>query len=106
MPSRRCWLAGERRPSPHHLHPARPPAGTLPLRISPSKTPVRIDSRRNADAQQRGALPQLGLPVGGVPALPALHPHAQVAHPLNPALLMAVAGFNVPMAGYPPHFPS
>jgi len=79
-----------------------PVAGTLPLRISPSKTPVRIDSRRSAEGP-RSAPQQLGLPVASVPALQQAHPHLSAAH-LNPALLMAVAGtFN--MGGYPPHYP-
>lgn len=85
--------------------PSLPPfaAGTLPLRISPSKTPVRVDARRSGETQ-RGTPPQpLGLPAAGVASLQQVHPHLAAAH-LNPALLMAVAGFNVPMGGYPPHY--
>jgi hypothetical protein len=77
--------------------------GTLPLRISPSKTPVRIDSRRSGEVQ-RSAPQQLGLSPAALPTLQAAHPHlspGQMAH-LNPALLMAVAGFNV--GGYAPHY--
>lgn len=77
-----------------------PSAGTLPLRISPSKTPVRIDSRRSGEGQ-RSAPPQLALSPGAVTALAQANPHLSAAH-LNPALLMAVAGFN--MGAYPPHY--
>lgn len=58
-----------------------PVAGTLPLRVSPSKTPVRVDSRRNHDdrnsmlgslhlthaaAMQQAGIPAAGLHAGGL----------------------------------------
>ncbi|KAI3435919.1 hypothetical protein D9Q98_001977 [Chlorella vulgaris] len=75
--------------------------GTLPLRVSPSKTPVRVDQRHN----QHQDVPTMSL----APSTPAAHTppglsgHAQ----LDPALLMAMAqlqmyksfGSDVPLEG-------
>ena len=77
-----CWAAS---PCQH----ASPwcAAGTLPLRVSPSKTPVRADSRR-ALPEGRGAL-------AAGPAHPGAAGPATIHNTLPPALLMAVAGLHV-----------
>lgn len=86
---------------PEPLH-AFLPAGTLPLRVSPSKTPVRIESRRNQDA--RAAQPPLGAGPPGMPAGMAMAGAGGAplgSHPqLPPALLMAVAGLHMYPGSY------
>lgn len=81
--------------------------GTLPLRVSPSKTPVRFDARRSSDVH----IPSAGVPLAvrgvraGMPLLPAhmgvrlqgapLPQQAMSAgtpQQFPPALLMAAAG--------------
>ena len=86
------------------------PAGTLPLRVSPSKTPVRIDSRRNHDARPVAApmasVPGLTMGMGigmGMAGMPEAG-SAPLSHPqLPPALLVAMAGLHMYPGSYPPH---
>lgn len=93
--------------APLRLCPPRAPsAGTLPLRVSPSKTPVRVDARRGQEARNNMAAQQ---PMGGMPSMsvaPAhagLHSHTQAIHSLNPLLAMAAAGFQIPYPSQPYH---
>lgn len=79
--------------------------GTLPLRVSPSKTPVRSEARRNHDARAPPPSAQLavpGLPAGlpvstGVRLPGATAPQQAMGHTMQlpPALLMAVAGLQL-----------
>ncbi|KAL4458563.1 hypothetical protein ABPG75_013428 [Micractinium tetrahymenae] len=88
--------------------------GTLPLRVSPSKTPVRAEQRRSNDGHALPVSMPLGVPAvpAGMPLLPAalgasLHsaalPQQAMGHhaQLPPALLMAVAGLQMyPGSGF------
>lgn len=90
-----------------HTWPCTGSAGTLPLRVSPSKTPVRFDARRSSDVRIQSAGVPLAVPGvrAGMPLLPAhmgvrlqgapLPQQAMSAgtpQQFPPALLMAAAG--------------
>lgn len=82
---------------------AAPAAGTLPLRVSPSKTPVRVDSRRhqiaarNAAGAAAVAHPPVAMPVAGM-AMPG-----SIPGPMVGAMLGAMPGA---MPGAAPGLPA